>query len=169
MMSASLNRRGIRWVLFIALGLIFGLGACSKKEEAKPVVAKQPAEAKTKADEKAPAVKALTFAQIMPDSQAIVGGRVWDEGHCLQNLAKLKPEVEKHQFCKQDSDCVGVKLGCPFGCPAVLNKIAPVEALKTSLSDFHANCSCMQPCRPGQRVFFCNEGRCAMRIEALQK
>ena len=95
--------------------------------------------------------------------------RRWDEALCKSELDSVRVEVDKYRACKVDEDCVGVRLGCPFGCPAVLNKQAPVEKLKKSLVAYHKHCKCREPCKAGRRVFFCDKGRCDMRVEKLEE
>ena len=144
-------------VLGIALAAFVAVSACQKDK------ASAPSETNTSATAATGQVKGPKPIKLDRDL------RRWDAALCKSELDGVRVEVDKYRGCKTDEDCVGVKLGCPFGCPAVLNKQAPVENLKKSLVAYHKNCKCREPCKPGRRVFFCGDGRCEMRVEKLEE
>ena len=144
-------------VLGMALAAFVAVSACKKD--------KAPAPSEPTTSSKAATTQPPGPTPIKLDKDL----RRWDEALCKKELDGVRVEVDKYRVCKMDEDCVGVKLGCPFGCPAVLNKQAPVENLKKSLVAYHKNCKCREPCKAGRRVYFCGEGRCEMRIEKLEE
>ncbi len=144
-------------VLGIALAAFVAVSACQKD---KAPASSEPSTSTTAATGQ---VKGPTPIKLEKDL------RRWDVALCESTLGAVQVEVDKYRGCKTDGDCVGVKLGCPFGCPAVLNKQAPVENLKKSLVAYHKNCKCREHCKPGRRVYFCGDGRCEMRIEMLEE
>ncbi len=146
-------------VLGMALAAFVAVSACQKEKASAP----SETSTSTSATAATGQVKGPTPIKLDKDL------RRWDEALCETTLGAVRVEVDKYRACKADEDCVGVKLGCPFGCPAVLNKQAPVENLKKSLVTYHKNCKCREHCKPGRRVYFCGDGRCEMRVEKLEE
>ena len=83
---------------------------------------------------------------------------------CQMLLESLLHNLQADNYCKADSDCVAVDLGCPFPCDSLVNKASDVVRMKAlKESHDHVCPSCEAKCRAPRGTPRCENHVCVYR------
>jgi hypothetical protein len=81
---------------------------------------------------------------------------------CTLLADSLKQQLENGNYCRDDSECAGVALGCPAGCVSLLNvneDVARLVALKQNYDTLCGECTYRCPAEPKGRLV-CVDRKC---------
>jgi hypothetical protein len=79
--------------------------------------------------------------------------------------AAIQIEIDKANYCDEDTDCILVSFGCPFGCWDYINK-SEEDNLKKLIKEYHKNIwpdNCVYKCHIPSRADknpICSNNKC---------
>lgn len=71
-----------------------------------------------------------------------------EEQRYAQEVARIKGEIDKANFCEARSDCVNLGSKCPFACYIVVNK-SEEATIRALVEGFAGKINCGLPCELG--------------------
>lgn len=95
-----------------------------------------------------------------------IENKIPEEEYCETLKKDVNEEIEKANYCDEDSDCVALSpdfLICPFGCYLLLNKNADITQIQNGIKNYGKNCPlCKYRCSyiPSSSDIKCTNNKC---------